>query len=279
MATPTNQLQLHQHQDTTPFVVTYVSRIEALEAVGKKLPDVEVVLDLGPGICPQPFIKEPYVHICVEAHRPYVERLKLELADDPKYVFINAPWDNVISTFPDKSVDTVFALDFIEHLEKADGFRMLREAERVARCQVVVYTPLGFFPQSYDDPDKPDRWGMDGGKWQTHRSGWDLEDFGEKWEFVICPDYITLDEDNQPLDEAMGAFWAIRNIRPFPERRYLVMEDVSAWAHFKKTLERGLPQGAFTSLRSLWRNLLRITGRAQLSKHTGAGDGAGTHAS
>src|SRR5215208_6313186 len=102
MATPTNQLQLHQHQDTTQFVVTYVSRLEALEAVGKKLPDVEVVLDLGPGICPQPFIKKPYVHICVEAHRPYVERLKLEVADDPKYVFINAPWDKVISTFPDK---------------------------------------------------------------------------------------------------------------------------------------------------------------------------------
>ena len=247
------------------MVVTYVSRIEALAAVGEKIPDVEVVLDLGPGICPQPFIKKPYAHICVEAHGPYVERLRRDVADDPKFVFINAPWDEVISTFPDKSVDTVFALDFIEHLEKADGFRMLREAERVARCQVVVYTPLGFFPQSYDDPDKPDRWGMDGGKWQTHRSGWDTQDFGEQWEFVICSDYIHHDEDNQLLDQPMGAFWAIRHLGPARAPRYLVMEDVSAWAHFKKTLERGLPQAAYAGLSSVWRKLPRI-GRTQVPK-------------
>lgn len=244
------------------MAVTYVSRIEALEAVGKKIPDVEVVLDLGPGICPQPFIKKPYVHICVEAHRPYVERLKRDVAGDPKYVFINAPWDEVISAFPDKSVDTVFALDFIEHLEKADGIRMLREAERVARCQVIVYTPLGFFPQSYDDPHKPDRWGMDGGKWQTHRSGWDPEDFGEQWEFVICNDYILLDEDNQTMDQPMAAFWAIRTLGPPREQQYLVMQDSSVWAHFKKTLECGLPQAAYNGLSSIWRRLTRIN-RAQ----------------
>lgn len=244
------------------MAVTYVSRIEALEAVGKKIPDVEVVLDLGPGICPQPFIKKPYVHICVEAHRPYVERLKRDVAGDPKYVFINAPWDEVISTFPDKSVDTVFALDFIEHLEKAEGIRMLREAERVARCQVIVYTPLGFFPQSYDDPNKPDRWGMDGGKWQTHRSGWDPEDFGEQWEFVICNDYILLDEDNQTMDQPMAAFWAIRTLGPPREQQYLVMQDSSVWAHFKKTLEGSLPQAAYNGLSSVWRRLTRIN-RAQ----------------
>jgi hypothetical protein len=240
------------------MVVTYVSRIEALAAVGKKIPDVEVVLDLGPGICPQPFIKKPYAHICVEAHGPYVARLRREVADDPKFVFINAPWDEVISTFPDKSVDTVFALDFIEHLEKADGFRMLREAERVARCQVVVYTPLGFFPQSYDDPEKPDRWGMDGGKWQTHRSGWDLEDFGEHWEFVICPDFIHYDEHNQLMEQPMAGFWAIRNLGSPEERRYDVIEDKSAWVHVKKALEHGLPPSAFNGIRWVWHTLRRI---------------------
>src|SRR2546423_14723643 len=119
--------------------VTYVSRTEALGVVAGRVEDVEVVLDIGPGICPQPFVKKPYVHICVDAHRPYLERLKKEVGDDPKYVFVNAPWDQVIGMLPDKSVDTVFALDFIEHLEKEDGLRMLREAERVARRQIVVY--------------------------------------------------------------------------------------------------------------------------------------------
>lgn len=239
--------------------VTYVGRDEALAAVGARVEDVEVVLDLGPGICPQPFIKNPYVHICVEAHRPYIERVKRESKDDPKFVFINSPWDKVMGMFPDKSVDTVFALDFIEHLEKEDGLLMLQEAQRVARRQVVVYTPNGFFPQAHND--EHDRWGMDGGYWQTHRSGWQMGDFGGGWEFVICDDYITLDEHNEPMEEPMGALWAIRNLGPAPARRYYVMEDNSTWAHFKETLERGLPPAAFRGLQSAWGALLRATGR------------------
>ncbi len=157
--------------------------------------------------------------------------------------------------FPDKSVDTVFALDFIEHLDKADGLRMLREAERVARSQIVVYTPLGFFPQSYDDPDKPDRWGMDGGKWQTHRSGWDPEDFGEEWEFVISPDFLIFDEENQIMDQPMGAFWAIRNLSLAAEPRYRVMQNDSSRDLIKIVLEKSLPTPVFNGLRSAWRRL------------------------
>lgn len=255
--------------------VTYVARAEALEAVERKVEDVEVVLDLGPGICPQPFVKKPYVHILVDAHRPYLERVKREAGDDPKYVLINSPWDKVIGMFPDKSVDTVFALDFIEHLEKEDGLRMLREAERVARRQVVVYTPHGFFPQAHND--EHDRWGMDGGYWQTHRSGWDIEDFGEQWEFIISPDFLTLDEHNQPLEPPMGAIWAIRNLSAAAERRYDVMEDKSAFAYFKKMVERGLPQGAVNGMRGAWRAMLRATGRLQPPKPEGAGDTPGSH--
>lgn len=239
--------------------VIYASRDQALEVVGSKVEDVEVVLDLGPGICPQPFVKKPYLHICVDAHRPYLERLKTELDDDPKYILINAPWDQVIGMFPDKSVDTVFALDFIEHLEKEDGLRMLREAERVARRQIVVYTPHGFFPQTYDDPHKHDRWGMDGGFWQTHRSGWDLEDFGEQWDFVISPDYIQLDEDNQMMEKPMGAIWAIRNLGAVRERRYHVMADNSLWSHAKSSLAHVLPRSAYEGLRSVWNKALRAT--------------------
>ncbi|MCA1592676.1 MAG: class I SAM-dependent methyltransferase [Acidobacteria bacterium] len=254
--------------------VTYVSRDKALELVASKVEDVEVVLDIGPGIRPQPFVKKPYVHICVDAYRPYLERVKKDVADDPKYVFINAPWDQVIGMFPDKSVDTVIALDFIEHLEKEDGLRMLREAERVARRQIVIYTPHGFFPQSYHEPDKHDRWGMGGGYWQTHRSGWEPEDFGEQWDFVICPDYITIDEEDQPIDEPMGAIWALRNLGDRAERRYLVMEDHSTWAHFKKTLEGSLPPAAFSGLRSVWGKVLRVTNRAPSAGQEGR-DSAG----
>jgi hypothetical protein len=232
--------------------VTYIGRFEAIEFVRTRVKDVDVVLDLGPGICPQPFVEKPYVHICVDAHRPYLERLQREVGHDPKYVFINAPWDEVLGKLPDKSVDSVFALDFIEHLEKQDGFRMLREAQRVARCQVVVYTPLGFFPQSYDDANKPDRWGMHGGYWQTHRSGWDYDDFGPEWEFVCSPDFLFLDEHNQPLSEPLPAFWAIRNLSGGSARRYSVVDGQSIWPHFKKTLEVSIPPAVFKRLQRAW---------------------------
>ena len=241
--------------------VTYVGRFEAIELVRTRVKDVDVVLDLGPGICPQPYVQKPYVHICVDAHRPYLERVKKEVGDDPKYIFINARWDEIIEKLPDKSVDSVFALDFIEHLNKQDGVKMLREAQRVARRQVVIYTPLGFFPQSYDDPNKPDRWGMDGGYWQTHRSGWDYDDFGPEWEFVCSPDYLDLDEHNQPLEENLPAFWAIRNLDAGSEPRYTVLEKPSTWLYFKKTLESGLPPSVFTGLQRVWGKCLRLVGR------------------
>ena len=237
--------------------ITYVPRLEALDAVRKRIQNVEVVLDLGPGICPQPFVTQPYVHICVDAHHPYLERVKREFADDPKYVFINATWDTVVPMLPDKSVDTVFALDFIEHLEKPEGLRMLREAERVARSQIVVYTPLGFFPQSYEDPNQPDRWGMDGARWQTHRSGWNLDDFSDEWEFVISPDYITLDEHNQLMEQPTAAFWAIRTLGVAQEPRYRLMKDDSAQEHAKILLEKLLPRAVYNGLQSAKRRLFK----------------------
>lgn len=84
------------------------------------------------------------------------------------------------------SVDTVFILDVIEHLEKRDGLKLLVEAERVARHQIVVYTPLGLYPMSYLSPDSKDAWGLDGAVYQEHKSGWVPEDFDGEWAFHIC---------------------------------------------------------------------------------------------
>lgn len=240
--------------------VTYVSRYRAINLVESKVKQVDVVLDLGPGICPQPFIK-PRVHICVDAHRPYLEHLNQKLGKNRNYVLINAKWDQLIAMLPDKSVDTVVALDFIEHLEKQDGLKMLGEAERVARQQIVVGTPQGFYQQSYDDPNKPDRWGMDGGYWQTHRSGWDFEDFGDSWDIVCCPDFLTLDEDGQPMEKPVGAIWAVRDLSHDPVRTDQAFGR-TAFEVLRKIVKQGLPPIAFNSLRSAWIAFLDATHRA-----------------
>lgn len=44
----------------------------------------------------------------------------------------------------DGSFDVVTAIDLIEHLSIAEGYKLLYEMERVARKSVLIYTPNGF---------------------------------------------------------------------------------------------------------------------------------------
>jgi glycosyltransferase involved in cell wall biosynthesis len=189
--------------------IEWIEREEAHKGLflRSRLTSARSVVDVGSGIYPQTFVT-PKVHICVEPYRPYLDTLRERLGKDPRYVYLNSTWDRALPLLPDGSVDTIFALDFIEHLPKEEGHRFLGDAIRVARSQVVLFTPLGFYPQSYEPGDE-DRWGMHGGRWQTHRSGWEPEDFPEGWEFVACRDFHDVDENNEPLDEPFGAFWAI----------------------------------------------------------------------
>lgn len=188
-----------------------VTKDEAWEKLRERLLDAAVVLDIGPGICPQAYVN-PCVHICAEPHLPYIHRLRQQTFADPRYVILNCTWQIAMKVLPDKSVDTVFAMDVIEHLTKEDGYELIREAQRVARQQVIIYTPWGFFPQSYEDPNKPDRWGLDGGFWQTHRSGWSPEDFDDKWEVLCCDAYHLVDQNEKALEKPFGAIWAICNL-------------------------------------------------------------------
>lgn len=190
--------------------VVWTSKNKVADLVKDRIIKTKVVLDIGSGIHPQTFFR-PFVHICVEPHLPYLNRLQKDVNNDSRYILLNCTWDNAMKNMLPKSVDTVFALDFIEHIQKSEGFKFLQEAERLARRQIVVFTPLGFYPQTYNDSKKLDRWGMDGGSWQTHRSGWLIDDFGDDWNLVCCDAYHFLDEYDQPLEKPIGAIWAFRN--------------------------------------------------------------------
>ena len=95
---------------------------------------VDVVLDVGSGIAPQDYL-EPTVHICVDPHLQCLLRLRRE-RPSPRFVLLNGTWDEALRLFPADSVDTVFAFNFIEHLEKDAGHAFLAEAERVTRRHV-----------------------------------------------------------------------------------------------------------------------------------------------
>jgi len=102
-------------------------------------------------------------------------------------------------------------IDLIEHLEKKEGFELLKEAQRVARVQIIVMTPLGFFPQEYNVGDK-DGWGLAGAEFQQHKSGWQPEDFGEGWDFHICEKFHLKSACHLPIDKDYGMFYAIKNM-------------------------------------------------------------------
>jgi hypothetical protein len=107
--------------------VTWLGREELVPAVIKQLKDADVVLDIGCGIMPQPYIT-PKVHICCEPFEHYVEvlqeRFKGEL--DRTYVVLNATWAEAIRIFHPKSVDAVFLVDVVEHLKKEEGLQLLK---------------------------------------------------------------------------------------------------------------------------------------------------------
>lgn len=143
-----------------------------------------VVLDIGAGIRPQGLVKG-HTRICVEPFGPYADQLEVR-----GYTVIRQTAREALQQ--SGPVDTVVLLDVIEHMEKAEGQIVIDLAQAKAQ-QVVVFTPLGFLPQSGD------AWGMGGEAWQEHRSGWEPAEF-EGWRVLTDPQFHG---------ERGGAFFAI----------------------------------------------------------------------
>lgn len=164
------------------------------------------VMDIGPGIRPQTIIPAPQMLVCVEAHDEYIACLRTRFAGT-NTVIIRGQVPECLISLPDKCVDTVTMLDFLEHLDREDGLAALRECERIARQQVIVFTPLGFMPQ--EETGDEDGWGLHGMHWQKHRSGWTPDDFGDRWDVVVCKDFHTVNGQGERLVKPYGALWAV----------------------------------------------------------------------
>jgi hypothetical protein len=191
--------------------VTYFENPDDLERFVRKIVEpVNVVLDIGPGIYPiNHFV--PNLHILVEPYEEYVEILKERMGAGWGHLILKGLALDVLKLLPDNSVDSVFLIDVIEHLEKNEGKVLLKEVDRVARKQIVIFTPLGFMPQ-HIELDKRDRWGLHGGDFQEHKSGWLPNEFSPEWEIYVCEEYHSLDDDGNSLEQSFGAFYAIKNV-------------------------------------------------------------------
>ena len=136
--------------------------------VEAKMAQMYSVLDIGPGINPSLRWHTGW-YMAIEPHWEYADRVaKLG------YSVMQARAIEALSYV--HSVDQILIIDVIEHMDKEEGKEVIRLAVERANQRVVVFTPLGFMKQSFAEGQK-DPYGLEGQYWQTHRSGWEPEDF------------------------------------------------------------------------------------------------------
>jgi len=109
--------------------------------------------------------------LALDVHRPYLENRKNKL---PHIVPVHADAMKLNQLFLPRTISTVLLSDSVEHFSKKDGLQLLKMAEEIANERVVVFTPRGFFPQTDFDFFE-----LQGGKYQGHKSGWEVEEFLE----------------------------------------------------------------------------------------------------
>lgn len=185
------------------------SAVELLAAVEKAVKETEVVVDIGCGIVPMNYFR-PKLHLMVEPWQEYSNILAYRHSGDKSIIIIRTGALEALHQLGDNSVDSIFLLDVIEHLEKEEGRKVIIESERVAREQIMIFTPLGYMPQHVEN-SQADGWGLSGRAVQEHSSGWEPEDFSAAWSFYICKNFHNVDFKGETLEQTYGAFYAIRN--------------------------------------------------------------------
>lgn len=131
----------------------------------KELSGMESVLDIGCGSnSPLLKLKKKFYSVGIDAFEPSIKKSrKLKIHNEYKI-------GNVLKlykSFKKRSFDAVLALDLIEHLEKKEGWVLLRQMEKIAKKKVIVMTPHGFTKQHPIEKNP----------YQVHRSGWEIKDF------------------------------------------------------------------------------------------------------
>jgi glycosyltransferase involved in cell wall biosynthesis len=208
-------MSVGKHAASDDMNIRWFERQTLDRVVAERIQKVNIVLDVSPGLQPQMFFR-PRLHICCETHPERVRILQDHFGETSSFVILQASALEALEVMPDGSVDSVFLLNSIEHLHKDDGHRLLGHCERIARRQIVVFSPLGFVPQGHDTGDDEDGRGLHGeDERRGHESGWTPEDFDGSWEILASRAYYTAEEKGEESpDPLLGAFWAIKNIRP-----------------------------------------------------------------
>lgn len=108
---------------------------------------------------------------------------------------------------PDNSVDVISIIDGIEHMDKKSGLELVEQMKRVARKEILLFTPQGQTEDGYLKNEPHNAWGIEGAdEHQTHKSGWttlELKDLG----FEMLDMQSATSQHDEPYT-AMMARWS-----------------------------------------------------------------------
>lgn len=164
--------------------------------------DCESVLELGCGVgdklaaCSSPGFRHG-----VDIHLPYLKRARARWGSRLHLDHQDA-LEFAIEAVANKRAggrllwDAVLLIDFIEHLVRPAGRRLLRLCKELARHRIVVCCPEGFRPQVGD------AYSLGGEEWQRHRSAWWASDFEQRGF-----DVARWEDRHGPGQHALFAIW------------------------------------------------------------------------
>jgi hypothetical protein len=178
------------------------------------------LLEIGPGIRPIILVQPPAIRILVEPSIDYCKVLQKMIGPLENAIVVNSSAIDFLKTLQQNSIDTIVLSDVIEHLEKDEGKELILELVRVAKFQVLIFTPIGFMPQHFEGTD--DSWGFSETNLQTHRSGWLPNDFLGKWSFNV-----SWRAHKNDLGEEFGAMWAIYKKSPILQPKSALLFSAS----------------------------------------------------
>ena len=132
----------------------------------KELIDCKSVLDLGCGpSSPLKNIKNIKYSVGVELFKTYLD-ISRKQKIHTKYL----QKDILKLDFPKNSFDAVILIEVLEHLNKKDGLKILKLANKWAKKKVILSTPNKYFPMD----------SVDDNKYQKHLSGWSIKELQKK---------------------------------------------------------------------------------------------------
>ena len=145
--------------------------------------EIVSILDVACGLSLKSKFIPAKIRVGVDIYEEYLRHIESNVP----FVVIKHDVRSLKDIFMPESFDLVLALDIIEHLEKEESLRMIRQCETIAKKGVILETPKGYIPQNLDI------WGYGGHKFQTHRCGWEPEELRKLGYKVVIRPYTMTD--------------------------------------------------------------------------------------